>query len=64
MGTQGCQGGAGPGAGSVSSQTGAVSRTGVDCMGSRTGACSGADSVGSRGGAGSGADSVVSRIGA
>ncbi len=38
MGTQGCQGGAGPGAGSV----GAGSRTGVDCMGSRTGVGSGA----------------------
>ncbi len=44
MGTQGCQGGAGPGAGSVGSQTGAGSRTGVDCMGSQTGAGSGAES--------------------
>ncbi len=41
MGTQGCQGGAGPGAGSVGSQTGAGSRTGVDCMGSQTGLWSG-----------------------
>ncbi len=63
MGTQGCQGGAGPGAGSVGSQTGAGSRTGVDCMGSRTGAGSGVESVCSQTGAGSGADCVGSRNG-
>ncbi len=73
MGTQGCQGGAGPGAGSVGSQTGAASRTGADCAGSRNGAASGAecvgsrngaDSVGLRGGGCSGADCVGSRNGA
>ncbi len=41
MGTQGCQGGADPGAGSVCSQTRAGSRIGVDCMGSRSGFWSG-----------------------